>query len=278
MTRAITAKTQVLALFGDPVGHSLSPVMHNGWFDDHGIDAVYLAIPLKSADPVAAFKAMKGLGLKGANVTVPHKEAAAAAADRTQAPVANVLRWEADGSVSAFNTDSVGLLGSLDESAPDWRQRVKTALIIGAGGGAYGVAAALAGKARLIVANRTYSRAAALAEKFPDAGAAAWEALPACFSDADLIVQCTTLGMGANASPDWPLAHCRKGAIVADIVYRPLETPLLKAARAQGLTAVDGLGMLIHQGVAAFELWFGVCPDPASARRRMLAALGEAAR
>ena len=275
--KQITAKTAVLGIFGDPVGHSLSPVMHNGWFEDHGIDAVFVAFPLKSADAAAAFRAMKGLGLKGASVTVPHKEAAASAADRAEAPAVNVLRWEADGSVSAFNTDGLGFLDALGEAAPEWLSRTKSVLILGAGGGAYGIAATLAGKAELVIANRTLARAEALAKNFPRARGASWDDLPTLFADADMIVHTTTLGMGTNPSPDWPVARCKPGAIVVDIVYRPLETPLLKAARARGLTGVDGLGMLIHQGVRAFEYWFGVRPDPASARRRMLAALGERA-
>ena len=274
--REITAKTALLGIFGDPVGHSLSPVMHNGWLDDYGIDAVFVALPLKSADAKAAFTALKGLGLKGASVTVPHKEAAAAAADRSEAPAANVLRWEADGTVSAFNTDGAGFLAALTEAAPAWRESVKQILILGAGGAAIGIAAMLSGVAPMRIANRTLARAETLAAQFRDARAAAWDELPNLFANADLVVHTTTMGMGANPSPDWPVARCKPGAIVVDIVYRPLETPLLKAARARGLVAVDGLGMLIHQGVLAFELWFGVRPDPAAARRRMLRALGEA--
>jgi len=124
--RNITAKTALLGIFGDPIGHSLSPVMHNGWFEDHGIDAVYVALRLRSDDPVAAFKTMKGLGLKGASVTVPHKEAAAMAADRTEAPAVNCLRWEDDGTVSAINTDGAGFLDALGEAAPDWQARDAT--------------------------------------------------------------------------------------------------------------------------------------------------------
>lgn len=274
-TNNVTAKTQILGIFGDPIGHSLSPVMHNGWFADHNIDAVFVAFRLQSADPVAAFRAMKGLGLKGASVTVPHKEAAAQAADRTEAPAVNCLRWEGDRSVSAINTDGAGFLDALTEAAPDWQAKTKTILILGAGGGAYGIAATLAGKANLVIANRTLARAEALATQFPTSRAASWDDLPALFAEADMIIHTTTQGMGSNPSPDWPVARCKQGTIVVDIVYRPLETPLLKAARAQGLIAVDGLGMLIHQGVRAFEYWFAIKPDPASARRRMLAALGE---
>ncbi|MES1200990.1 MAG: shikimate dehydrogenase [Pseudomonadota bacterium] len=272
--KPITANTSVLAIFGDPVGHSLSPVMHNGWIEDHGLDAVHVALPLKSEDPVAAFRALKSVGLRGANVTVPHKEAAARAADRSDASVANVLRWEQSGLVSAFNTDGLGFIDALTEAAPDWRGRVRDVLILGAGGAAKGIADALSDHS-ITVANRTFQRAEELSRSVPRGRAESWHELERAFSAADLIVQTTTLGMHGNESPDWPVHLCRANAIVVDIVYRPLETPLLKAAAARGLIVVDGLGMLIHQGARAFKLWFDIAPDTMLARQRLLAALGE---
>ncbi len=271
----ITAKTQVLAIFGDPVAQSLSPVMHNAWFADHGIDAVYVAVRVPG-EPDAVFRMMKRAQLKGANITVPHKEAAAALADRTESRVANVWRWESDGSVSAFNTDGKGFIASLDEAAPGWR--APRVLILGAGGGAAGIAQALAAhdaSAEIVIANRTLQRAQELAALLPKARAAAWDNLAAEFAEADLIVQTTTLGMNGQGEWEWPVARCKAGAIVADIVYKPLETGLLRAAKARGLVAVDGLGMLIHQGALAFELWFGVKPDTKAARRRLMEALSE---
>lgn len=271
---SITAATQTLAIIGDPVGHSLSPVMHNGWFADHGIDAVFVALQLRSSDAHAAIQALKGFGLKGASVTVPHKEAAARAADQGDVDVANVLRWENDGSVSAFNTDGAGFLDALSEAAPDWRGRVQRVLIVGAGGGGLGVAQAIAPHVATVhFINRTIERAEAAARLIPNGRALRWDDLERAFGGADLIVQATTLGMVGQPSPDWPVANCRANAIVADIVYRPLETDLLRAARARGLVTMDGLGMLIHQGVRAFELWFGVKPDAKRARERLVAAL-----
>jgi shikimate dehydrogenase len=263
--------TRRYAVIGDPVSHSLSPLMHSGWIEDHGLDASYEALLLRSDDPVAAIRGLKGF--HGVNVTVPHKEAAARAADRSEDAVANTLRWEPDGTISAFNTDGVGFVDALDEAAPGWRDRVKTVLIIGAGGAARGIAAQLAGSVKLAIVNRNYRRAAELAERFPKTGAATWESMQALFSDAELIINATTLGMVGSQSPAWPVAWCRRGTIVVDIVYRPLETPLLRCARANGLAAVDGLGMLIHQGARAFEIWFGVKPDVAKARARLMAAL-----
>lgn len=259
------------AVIGDPVSHSLSPLMHTGWIKDHSLDATYEAILLRSDDPVAAIRNLEGFA--GVNVTVPHKEAAAKAADRTEDSVANTLRWEADGTISAFSTDGAGFVDALDAAAPGWRNKVKTAVIIGAGGAARGIAVALAGSMKIIIVNRTYPRAAELAGQLPKAGAALWPVQQAVFSDADLIINATTLGMSGASSPNWPVAWCRRETVVVDIVYRPLETPLLKSAREQGLTTVDGLGMLIHQGARAFEIWFGIKPDVAKARRRLLAAL-----
>ena len=273
----ITAATQMLAVIGDPVAHSLSPLMHNGWIADHGLDAVYVALPLTGDDPVAALRALKRFGLTGANITVPHKEAAARAADRGESTVANVLCWEDDGSVAAFNTDGLGFLDSLSERAPDWRGRISRVLMLGAGGAARAIATALSPFVDTIhFANRTPERGEAAALSLSNGRALRWDDLERGFGAADLIVQATTLGMEGQPETDWPIANCRANAIIADIVYHPLQTPLLVGARARGLTTVDGLGMLIHQGARSFELWFGVRPDTVKARTRLLAALGEA--
>jgi len=270
----ITASTKVLAVIGDPVSHSLSPLMHNGWIADYGLDAIYVALPLKSDDPVAAIRALKGLGFAGLNVTVPHKEAAAKAADRSESAVANVLRWEEDGSLSAFNTDGAGFIDALTEAAPDWRARVNRVLILGAGGAALGIGQALSPHADTVhFANRTPARGEAAAALLPNGRVLRWDDLERGFGAADLVVQTTTLGMDGQPPHDWPIDLCRPTAIVSDIVYRPLETDLLRAARARGLATMDGLGMLIHQGARAFELWFGIKPDAAKARARLKAAL-----
>lgn len=270
----VGAATRLLAVVGDPVRHSLSPAMQNGWIADHGLDAVFAALPLHSENPVEALRALKQFGLAGASVTVPHKEAAAAAADRSETRAANVLRWEDDGTVSAFNTDGPGFIDALREAAPDWRMRVSRALIVGAGGAALGIGAALSPfVATVHFINRTHARAEAAAASAPNGRAVRWDDMERAFGAADLIVQATTLGMQETPAPNWPVGYCRPSAIVADIVYRPPETALLAAARARSLTAVDGLGMLIHQGARAFELWFGIRPDAAKARARLMAAL-----
>lgn len=258
------------AVIGDPVSHSLSPLMHNGWIADHGLNATYEALLLRGDDAATAIRELEGFA--GANVTAPHKEAAARAATGFAGAVANTLRWESDGRMSAWNTDGDGFLDALTEAAPDWRARAKQILILGAGGGARGIAEALKGAGEIVVANRTISRAEELAWA-AGGRAVEWSALGDAFAAADLIINATTLGLSGTPSPDWPIARAKQSAFVSDIVYRPLETPLLAAARARGLTTMDGLGMLIHQGARAFELWFDVKPDPAKARARLIEAL-----
>lgn len=270
----ISGATRVLVLLGDPVAHSLSPLMHNAWIADHGLDAVYVAVPLKTDGAVAAIRALKPFGFTGANVTVPHKEAAAAAADAREAEVANVLRWEPDGALSAFNTDGPGFIDALTEAAPEWRTRVKRVLMVGAGGAAQAIARTLSPHVDTIhFVNRTGARGDAAALAIPNGRSLRWDDLVRGFGAADLIVHATSLGMSGNADIEWPVANIRAGAIVADVVYRPLETALLRAARARGLSTVDGLGMLIFQGARSFEHWFGIMPDTAKARARLTAAL-----
>lgn len=256
------------AVIGDPVNHSLSPLMHTGWIADHGLDATYEAHLLRSDDPVTAIRQLTQF--TGMNVTAPHKEAAAKAADRGADSVANVLRREADGSLSAFNTDGLGFVDALNEKAPEWRGSVKCVLILGAGGAAQGIAEALSACTKsVVVANRTRPRAEELAAALPNGEVRDWADLSTAFAGADLIVQTTTLGMNCAESPAWPFEVCKAATIAVDLVYRPLETPFLTAAIGRGLKAVDGLGMLIHQGALSFEIWFGLKPDVTKARARL---------
>lgn len=280
-TGQITGKTKVLAVLGNPVAHSLSPQMHNAWIADHGLDAVYVALPLARTDAEETLRAVQRLGLHGANVTVPFKEAAARATlvrslEVTVLGVANTLRRDERGVVHAHNTDAEGARRALDE-AHDWTRDVREVLIVGAGGAARAIAHGLAGDGRRIaIANRTRDKAETLATSLGgDALAIGWTDLPRAFSGADLVVNASSLGMAGQETIAWPVQALRPGSIVFDAVYAPLETDLLKAARARGLRTVDGLGMLIHQGALAFELWFGVKPDTAKARERLLKILPE---
>ncbi len=270
----INAATRVFAVIGDPVSHSLSPLMHNGWIADHGIDAAYVALPLRSDDPAAALRALGQFGFSGANVTTPYKEAAARAADAADDVVANTLRWEANGALAAFNTDGVGFVAALAEAVPDWRARVRRVLIVGAGGAAIAVGKALSPDVdSVFFINRTQTRADAVAAMLGNGGVLGWQDMERGFGAADLIVQATSLGLAGGPALEWPVALCQEHAIVADIVYRPLETDLLMKARARSLVAIDGLGMLIHQGARAFELWFGIRPNVGKARARLMAVL-----
>ncbi len=273
--------TKKFAVIGDPVSHSLSPLMHTGWFADHGIDATYEALTLRSDDPVAAIRALKGFA--GVNVTIPHKEAAAAAAHEPDFVVqmlkaANTLTWR-DDRIAAANTDYGGFGRALDEVEPKWRN-LENALVVGAGGAGRSIAFSLSGQdgPHITIINRSVERAelvARLVHPYCGQGAEArpWEDIEDCIAQSDVIVNATSLGLVGGERFDWPLYAARQSAVVADIVYRPLETDLLRAARARGLRTVDGLGMLIHQGALAFHLWFGVMPDTAKARERLMAAL-----
>jgi len=280
----ITGRTKVLALFGNPVAHSLSPQMHAGWIADHKLDAVYVALPLEAKTADATIKALKGVGFHGANVTVPFKDAAAAAADwQDEAALdlgaANMLQWH-DGDLFAANTDAPGFVAALDEQAPDWKARVKRALVIGAGGAAKAIAYGLAkaGVAHIDIVNRSVARGAetatAVAPSAHSVAARPWSELGAAFAEADLIVNATTLGMVGKDRAEWPMDQAKDGAIVADAVYAPLETDLLRLARARGLDVVDGLAMLIHQGALSFQRWFEIAPDTKKARERLMAILG----
>jgi shikimate dehydrogenase len=184
-----------------------------------------------------------------------------------------------DGAIQADNTDVAGFQRALDEAAPEWCGAARV-LVVGAGGAGRAVAFAMAGQdgPHITIVNRTLERAqdaVGLIEPYCGQGARArpWADLPACMAEADIIVNTTTLGMAGGVLFEWPIGAAPANAVVADIVYRPLETDLLRTARARGLKTVDGLGMLIHQGALAFELWFGVMPDTKKARQRLMAAL-----
>jgi shikimate dehydrogenase len=279
---SMLTRPAMLALFGDPVDHSLSPVMHNAWLRDAGIAGAYAAMRIPVSEAAAVFRGLRDMDLNGANVTVPHKEIAARSVDSLDDAAralgaVNTLRGEADGGVAGFNTDAPGLIASLDASNTGWRSQTGAALVIGAGGAGRAAAWALAraGVRRVLICNRTAQRAQEAAAATANAIPFPWSKLADQFEAADLIVNTTTLGMAHMPAMDWPIRRAPNHAIVLDAVYAPLETPLLAAARARGMKTIDGLGMLIHQGALAFDLWFGVKPDVAIARTRLLQAIAE---
>lgn len=264
---------------GWPVSHSRSPLIHNYWLRSLGIDGVYdrTAIP---PGEFPAFAATIGEdGLVGANVTAPHKEAAFAACGHLTANAAGLgavnTLWRDKGRLCGDNTDVAGFLANLDERAPGWRERTRSAIVLGAGGAARAVVQALrlAGVERLSIVNRTRARAERLAgEAAPSAAAADWSDLPSRLAKADLLVNASALGMAGQPALQIDLAPLDGRALVADIVYVPLETPLLAAARGRGLATVDGLGMLLHQAAPGFERWFGARPEVTGELRALVEA------
>jgi shikimate dehydrogenase len=265
----ISGKARLAGVMGWPVGHSLSPRLHGFWLDRHGIDGAYLPLAVKPEDCEAAIRMLPKLGFAGANVTVPHKETAFRAVDELE-PLArrigavNTLVVREDGSILGRNTDAFGFIENLRADAPGWSPDAGPACVLGAGGAARAVVAALvdAGVPELRLVNRSVERAERLAA---DLGGPvrvlAWDDRNRALDGAALLVNTTSLGMRGQPPLDLDLAPLPPEALATDIVYVPLETPLLAAARARGNRVVDGLGMLLHQARPGFAAWFGREPE-----------------
>jgi len=264
---------------GWPVGHSRSPLNHGHWLRTYGIEGSYERV----ATPPGEFKrfaASIGVGgLRGANVTVPHKLAAFAVCDRrtsvAQAMGAVNTLWREGDVLWGDNTDAEGFLGNLDEGAPGWRREVRSAVILGAGGAARAVVYGLlsAGLERIAIINRTIDRAEAVVEAFgPRLLVSRWSEAPKWLGEADILVNTTSLGMSGQGPLGIDISNLRSGAVVADVVYAPLETSLIRDARRQGFRAVGGLGMLLHQAAPGFERWFGIRPSITSELRSLVEA------
>jgi len=249
-----------------PAGHSRSPLIHNYWIKQHKLNAEYR----REAVPPEKFKEfithLREHGYIGGNVTVPHKETALALSlpdERAKAVgAANCLWYEGD-VLRSTNTDVEGFLGNLDVAAPGWDRGLETAMVLGAGGGARAVIFGLVQRnvGRIYVINRTRARAEVLKKKFGGrVHVAGWEETTGLLGGAGLLVNTTTLGMVGQPPLEINL-RCPASLVVADLVYAPLETGLLKLARARDLRTADGLGMLLHQAVRGFERWFGVRPE-----------------
>lgn len=262
-------------VIGHPVAHSLSPRLHGHWLARYGLPGHYVPLDVAPGDLAQVLAAMPRMGFRGCNVTIPHKQAALALASTAterarRIGAANTLSFRRDGSIHADNTDGYGFAANLVRGAPDFRAHGSCALVLGAGGAARAVLDALseAGITRITLANRTRARAEALAADFgPHVNVADWDDAGAAIAGADLIVNTTSLGMAGQPPLALPLDGLHAGQTVTDLVYVPLETPLLAAARAAGATAVDGLGMLLHQAAPGFEDWFGRRPEVDAALR-----------
>jgi shikimate dehydrogenase len=252
-------------IIGWPVAHSRSPLIHTYWLEKQGLAGRYDRLPVRPGELAAGVAELAANGYRGANVTIPHKESAFELSDELDDAAraigaVNTLVF-ADGRILGSNTDSYGFTANLQDQAPDWRRQVGSALVLGAGGAARAIIHALlnSGVERLILCNRTGSRADQLSTHFNDRRLEVldWARRAQVLDSVQLLVNTTSLGMSKAPPLEIDLSSMPAGAIVSDLVYVPLETPLLRGARQNGLLAVDGLGMLLHQAVPGFRLWFG---------------------
>ncbi len=271
---SLSGKARLAGVMGWPVEHSLSPRLHGYWLEQYGIDGAYVPLAVQPDDLPTAVAALPALGFRGVNLTLPHKERALRLChetdDLTQRIGAVNTIVVRDGRLVGSNSDAFGFLENLKEGAPDWRATAAPAVVLGAGGASRAVVAALvdAGVPELRLVNRTRERAEALAVSLGGPTTVhGWDRREAALAEAGLLVNTTTLGMAGQPSLDLDLGALPAGAVVTDIVYTPLMTPLLRAARARGNPVVDGLGMLLHQARPGFEAWYGVRPEVTPALR-----------
>jgi len=268
------AQPFVLAgVMGWPVAHSRSPLIHSHWIAQYGLRGAYAPLPVQPDKLEAALRALPVLGFAGCNLTIPHKIAAIDIVDALEPlaqriGAANTIVVRADGSLLGRNTDAFGFIANLREAQPEWRADAAPAVVLGAGGAARAVLAGLldAGAAEVRICNRTLETAQQLAHDFAGWGKAQLHVIPwtdrhSALEGAALLVNTTSQGMQGQTPLDIQLDALPATALVTDIVYSPLQTPLLQAAAARGNPTAQGLGMLIHQARPAFEAWFGVLPQ-----------------
>ncbi|WP_209506875.1 MULTISPECIES: shikimate dehydrogenase [unclassified Ruegeria] len=262
-------RVPLAGVIGHPIGHSRSPKLHGHWLKTYGLAGHYIPMDVASADLETVLRTLPKAGFVGANVTVPHKEAALKIADHvsdraTVIGAANTLVFRTDGSIHADNTDGYGFMENLRSGAPDWNAKDGPAVVFGAGGAARAVLQALsdAGVPEILLTNRTRARADHLKEEFGQRiRVIDWVQAGNVIENAELVVNTTSLGMQGQPELRVPLDGLQPGAVVTDLVYAPLKTRLLQTAEEAGCTTVDGLGMLLHQAVPGFERWFGVRPE-----------------
>jgi shikimate dehydrogenase len=267
-------------VMGWPVMHSRSPKLHNYWLARHGLIGAYVPLAIKEAGLEKALRALPALGFAGCNLTIPHKEQAMKIVDHLD-PVAkrigamNCVIVGADGSLSGTNNDGFGYIASIREAKPDWRADAGPVTVLGAGGAARAVLVSLIdeGAKDIRLTNRTAARADDLAKEFGGPiKTIAWNDRHDALQGAAMVINTTSQGMVGQPDLDLKLDLLPQTALVSDIVYIPLETPLLSAARQRGNTTVNGLGMLLHQARPAFNAWFGVMPEVTSELRKMIEA------
>jgi shikimate dehydrogenase len=281
MKPEISGKTIVAGVAGSPVRHSLSPLIHNAWLEAAGLDGVYVAFS-PSAERFTAFaEGLRGGAVRGLNVTAPFKEAALAVADQASATAraagsANLLIFETDGAIHADSTDGEGLLGAFSDQVPAFDPAAGPIAILGAGGAARAAAAAFlfAGAPRVDLVARTIARAETLTATLgPRVRSVGAEELEDVFAEVRAVINATPLGLGGAPGPDAPLRCLPPDCVVMDMVYRPVRTAFLEAARAHGLATVDGLAMLVGQARPSFKRFFGRSPPAIDVRALALASL-----
>ena len=258
----------VVAVLGYPIHHSKSPKMHGYWLDQTGVSGYYVPLEIHPDNFEEALRHMPKLSFRGANVTIPHKERALELADvvseRAQRiGAANTLYFDVDGKIHADNTDGYGFITNLKNGAPEWSAKAGPALVLGAGGAARAILDALITEEtpKIYLTNRTKERAQTLANEFGDmVEVVDWVDKNTALSDVKTLINATSLGMSGEGDLGLDFSQLTKDMTVTDIVYTPLETDLLKHANQRGCTCVDGLGMLIYQGVPGFSNWLGATP------------------
>lgn len=262
-------------VIGSPIAHSKSPQLHGHWLKTYGLKGYYIPMDVSGENLEQVLQTLPKMGFVGVNITVPHKEKVMEFADlvtdrATLIGAANTLTFQKDGKLRADNTDGYGFIENLRQNAPDWDVKAGPAAVLGAGGAARAVIASLldAGVPHILLSNRTRIRAEALQSEFGKRiEVVEWVQAGNMLEEAATVVNTTSLGMLGKPPLRVPLDGLRKEAVVTDLVYAPLKTHLLAEAEKIGCTTVDGLGMLLHQAVPAFERWFGVRPEVDSATR-----------
>lgn len=266
---AVVQPYRLAGVMGWPVAHSRSPVIHNHWITHHALNGAYVLLPVQPAQLSTALRSLPVLGFCGCNLTIPHKVEALKSLDRID-PLAqrigavNTVVVEPDGSLTGLNTDGFGYIQSLHAAHAGWKTTAGPITVVGAGGAARAIIVSLIenGARDIRLVNRSFDKAHDMAQELgPQVQAVAWGERHGALAEVNLLVNTTNQGMHGENALDLQLDQLPVEALVSDIIYVPIETPLLAAARLRGNPTVNGLGMLLHQARSAFAAWFGVMPE-----------------